>query len=78
MAVKYVGMTEVPEDLAEALKAAGLAEFFAGCTEAHRREYLKWMGEAKRPATRSDRIARAVTMIAAKQRAESARRSKKS
>jgi len=45
-----------------------MAAFFADCTAAHQREYLKWIGEAKRPATRSKRIAKAVKMIAEKQR----------
>ena len=37
----------VPKDFAAALKAGGLDEFFAGCTNSHRREYLKWIEEAK-------------------------------
>jgi len=56
----------VPKDLAAALKAGGLDEFFAGCTNSHRREYLKWIEEAKRPETRRKRIAQAVKMISAK------------
>lgn len=53
-----------------ALKAAGLAQFFAGCTHAHRREYLKWIGEAKKPPTRDARIKQAIQMLAAKQKSE--------
>ena len=48
---------ETPAELTTALERAGLAEFFAGCTAAHRREYLKWIGEAKKPGTRAARIA---------------------
>lgn len=59
-------MNETPPDLAQALKAAGLAKFFAGCTIPHRREYLQWIGEAKKPETRAARIARAVQMLSAK------------
>jgi len=66
-------MPEIPHDFAEALQAAGLTAFFADCTAAHQREYLKWIGEAKQPATRSKRIGQAVTMLAAKQRQESSR-----
>ena len=61
-------MPVLPQDFAEALQAAGLAAFFADCTAAHQREYLKWISEAKRPATRSKRIAQAVQMIAENQR----------
>jgi uncharacterized protein YdeI (YjbR/CyaY-like superfamily) len=56
----------VPPEFAAALKAAGLDEFFAGCTDAHRNEYLKWIAEAKRPETRQARIAKSVQMLAAK------------
>ena len=59
----------LPEFLA-AVKAAGLEPFFAGCTAAHRREYLKWIGAAKLPATRAARIKKAVQMIAANQKSE--------
>jgi len=65
-------MNVVPKDLLDALKESGLEEFFAGCTAAHQREYLKWIAEAKRPETRKQRIDQAVKMIAAKSVAESA------
>ena len=61
-------MPEIPRDFAEALQAAGLVAFFADCTAAHQREYLKWINEAKRPETRNKRIAQAVQMIAENQR----------
>jgi len=57
---------DTPQDLAEALKKAGLTEFFADCTKAHRREYLKWIDEAKRPETRQARIGKTVEMLAQK------------
>jgi uncharacterized protein YdeI (YjbR/CyaY-like superfamily) len=66
-------METVPPEFATALKAARLEKFFADCTPAHRREYLKWIGEAKKPATRDARIAQAVKMIAAKQKTEDSR-----
>jgi uncharacterized protein YdeI (YjbR/CyaY-like superfamily) len=52
------------------LKAAGLENFFAACTPAHRREYLKWIGEAKKAPTRAARIKKALQMLAKKQKAE--------
>ena len=69
-------MADIPQDLAEALKQAGLEDFFAGCTRAHQREYLKWIGEAKRPATRAARISQAIEMLG-KKRAEAAARRRK-
>jgi hypothetical protein len=56
-------MADIPPDLAAALKGAGLADFFQGCTNAHRNEYLKWIGEAKRPETRRDRIGKALKAL---------------
>ena len=70
-------MTSTPQDFASALKAAGLADFYADCTNAHRNEYLKWIGEAKRPETRQARIAKAVQMISKKCAEEQARAKKK-
>lgn len=65
--------TDIPKDITDALAQSGLAGFFAGCTSAHRHEYLKWIGEAKRPETRAARIAKSMTRLAAKQAEESAR-----
>ena len=49
-------MSELPEDFAVALECASLAAFFADCTGAHRREYLKWIAQAKRPETRAAHV----------------------
>jgi uncharacterized protein YdeI (YjbR/CyaY-like superfamily) len=70
-------VTSVPRDFASALKAAGLADFFADCTDAHRNEYLKWIAEAKRPETRQSRITKAVQMLSNKQAEEKSRAKKK-
>ena len=66
-------MNEIPPEFAAELKAAGLEEFFADCTPAHRREYLKWIGEAKKAETRIARSREAVTQLAAKQKQEQGR-----
>jgi uncharacterized protein YdeI (YjbR/CyaY-like superfamily) len=66
-------MREIPDDIAKALKENGLAEFFEDCTDSHRREYLKWIGEAKRPETREARIKKAMALISAKRADEDAR-----
>jgi uncharacterized protein YdeI (YjbR/CyaY-like superfamily) len=63
-------MNDLPPEFSAALKKAGLTDFFAGCTAAHRREYLQWVGEAKKPATRAARIQKAIQMLAAKQKTE--------
>ena len=69
-------MTDVPKDFSDALKDAGLAVFFSECTASHRREYLKWIGEAKKPETREKRIKQAIQTISSKC-AEEIQRSRK-
>jgi hypothetical protein len=52
---------EVPEDLAAALAGDRAAEeAFARLSFTHRREYVQWVEEAKRPETRARRIAQTV------------------
>ena len=56
---------EVPDDLREALAANGAARTtFEGFPPSHRREYLEWIVEAKRPETRARRVAQAVEWMA--------------
>jgi hypothetical protein len=62
-------MSKIPDDITAALESAGLSD-------AHRREYLKWIGEAKRPETRKARIGQAMRMLS-KKRAEEVARAKK-
>ena len=50
----------LPEDVAAAVQAHGLAEAFAALPPSHQREYLVWIEDAKQPATRTRRIS---TMI---------------
>ena len=66
-------MNDLPRDFADALESAGLAAFFADCTGAHRREYLEWIAEAKRPETRKARIAKAIKGLSEKRAQEDAR-----
>jgi uncharacterized protein YdeI (YjbR/CyaY-like superfamily) len=66
-------MNKIPAEFAAELKAAGLEEFFADCTPSHRREYLKWIGEAKKTETRVARSRQAVTRLAAKKKEEQGR-----
>ena len=67
-------MKDIPKDFLDALKESKLDGFFSDCTDAHRREYLKWIAEAKRPETRKQRIIQAVKMISVKSAEETARR----
>lgn len=54
---------DVPKDLAEALQAAGLMTRFEEMAYTHRKEYVRWVMEAKRAETRTARVAKAVSMI---------------
>jgi hypothetical protein len=54
----------VPRDLAAALAADPAAKTaFAAMSFTHRREYVEWVEEAKRPETRSRRIASTVDRV---------------
>lgn len=58
-------MPEIPSDLAQAIAANGdAAPRFEGFPPSHRRDYIEWIVEAKRPETRARRIAQAVEQIA--------------
>jgi hypothetical protein len=55
---------DVPEDLAAALAAEPSVDAaFAALAASHRKEFVRWVGEAKREATRTDRIAKTVEMV---------------
>lgn len=56
---------EIPmqDDLAAALSPEGRAAF-DGMAPSHRREYLEWIVEAKRPETRAKRVAQAAEWLA--------------
>jgi len=69
-------MTDIPKDFSDALKENGLEDFFSICTDSHRRAYLKWIAEAKRPETRKKRIQKSMKMLSEKC-AERIARSKK-
>jgi hypothetical protein len=53
----------VPDDLAEALGAAGLRAAFDALAFTHRKEYVRWVEEAKRAETRDRRVSKAVEML---------------
>ncbi len=53
----------VPGDVALALAAGGAAALFHRLPPSHQREYLTWIADAKRPATRERRIAQTVDRL---------------
>jgi hypothetical protein len=56
---------EIPADFASALRrTAGATAHFRAMPPSHRREYVQWITGAKRDATRTSRIAKAVALIA--------------
>lgn len=58
-------MPEVPADFAAALRGVPKAKaMFEAFAPSHRREYLEWIVEAKRPDTRARRIAQTVEWLA--------------
>jgi hypothetical protein len=55
---------EVPDDLAAALAADPAArEAFDKLSYTHRKEYVRWVEEAKKEATRAGRVASTVEMV---------------
>jgi hypothetical protein len=55
---------DVPEDLAAALARDDAARTaFDGLAPSHRKEFARWVGEAKRPETRERRVAETLTML---------------
>ena len=55
---------QVPADLRAALREDPAAtEAFSKLSYSHRREYVQWIEEAKRPATRKRRIASTVERV---------------
>jgi uncharacterized protein YdeI (YjbR/CyaY-like superfamily) len=44
------------------MKKEGLLPFFAGLSYGHRREYCRWIAEAKKEETRLKRLEKAIEM----------------
>jgi hypothetical protein len=63
-----VRSVEVPEDLAVALSQDAKAKAaFEALAESHRKEFVRWISEAKWDATRVQRVAKTVEMLRAGQ-----------
>jgi hypothetical protein len=60
---------ETPEDLAVALADDPQAQaMFEGLAYSHRKEFVRWIAEAKREVTRAQRVAKTVEMLRAGRR----------
>jgi len=63
-------VVEVPADLAEALAGDDAARAtFDGLSFTHRKEWVRWVEEARKPETRAARLARTVESLRAGKRA---------
>lgn len=56
---------DVPDDLAKALKAAGVRAAFDAQSYTNRKEFVRGVTEAKKPETRERRIAKVVESLSA-------------
>jgi Domain of unknown function (DUF1905)/Bacteriocin-protection, YdeI or OmpD-Associated len=56
---------EVPDDLRDALAAAGLTQNFAALSHSHQREYVQSIEDAKRADTRTRRIEQTIERLRA-------------
>ena len=54
---------EVPAAFASAMKKAGLVADFEKLSYTHRKEYCRWITEAKKEETRQNRLAKAIEML---------------
>jgi Domain of unknown function (DUF1905)/Bacteriocin-protection, YdeI or OmpD-Associated len=54
---------EVPSHFEKLMKQEGLLPFFEGLSYTHRKEYCRWISEAKKEETRVKRLEKAVDML---------------
>ena len=54
---------EVPAPLQQAMKRAGVLKVFEALSYSHRREYCRWITEAKKEETRLKRIGKAIDLL---------------
>jgi uncharacterized protein YdeI (YjbR/CyaY-like superfamily) len=57
----------VDKDITKAFKEAGLLTYFEGLAYSHRKEYLQWIGDAKKEETRNSRIEKAIAKLSSKE-----------
>ena len=54
---------EVPEEFAKRLEQEQLLAFFEALSNTHRKEYVRWITEAKKEETRKARFEKAIVML---------------
>jgi hypothetical protein len=54
---------DVPAELQQQLKKEGLLPFFEKLSYSHRKEYCRWIHEAKKEETRQNRVEKAIAML---------------
>lgn len=54
---------EIPSNFQSLLEQEGLQPFFDSLSYTHRKEYIRWLTEAKTEATKSKRLTKAIEML---------------
>jgi hypothetical protein len=68
---------EIPDDLNKELKKhPDLLSFFNGLAYTHRKEYVRWITEAKKEETRKNRVIKAIELLTAKAKNPSEKKEK--
>lgn len=58
-----VRTVEVPDEFAALMRKHGIREFFDSLSYTHRKEYCRWIAEAKKAETRAARLGKSVEML---------------
>ena len=58
-----VRTVELPADFAALLKKEKLRDFFDALSYTHRKEYVRWLTEAKKAETRASRLTKSIDML---------------
>jgi hypothetical protein len=58
-----VRTVEVPEEFQKLMKKEGVLPFFEKLSYTHRKEYCRWITEARKEETRLNRLAKAIEML---------------
>jgi hypothetical protein len=56
-------IVEIPQDLAAIMERESVRSYFDSLSFTHRKEYCRWINEAKRQETRAKRLEKAVQML---------------
>ena len=54
---------EIPDDFKKRLEKEKLLEFFEALSNTHRKEYIRWLTEAKKEETKKARFEKAIVML---------------